>query len=277
MLGGWFWSYPFSTVDNLTPDGDSNSVMASSSYFTQPARASNYFISPSVKLGLHDTLFWKSAPYQTPRYLDGYKVMISTTTNNIANFTDTLFKAAQMIGNPATDPDTVFADFTFFPTGAFVHGEDGLYIDIASTTTPVSHVGQLRPFSVPLDAYADQNVFITFYHDSYDDNLISIDDIMVRGTLPSGIYENNLAVNIEAYPNPVVNNNIQLNFELPSETFVAIVLYDYTGRIVYSDYKGLLPQGHHFTNINTTFLAKGYYTVAVLTNDGRSIKKLIVQ
>ena len=275
----WFFSYPFSAADAFTPKGDSNVVFASSSYFTTSDQADNWFISPSVKLGDHDTLFWKSAPSQTPRFLDGYEVLISNTTNNVNVFSTVLFTAAEMTGVPANDPDTVYADFTFSSNTAFIHGLDGLYIDAAvNTSAPTIHTGQLRPFSVSLDAYANQTVFIAFHHNSFDDNLISIDDIMIRGTKNSGIKENNLVSNFNLFPNPVVkNNNVQVDFELALATNVNINVYDVAGRLMNSNSFNSLSQGRHFANINTATLAKGFYTVEIQTANGNCVKKLMVQ
>ena len=277
MPNAWFFTYPFSTVDALTPKGDSNSVFASNSYFSSPGQADNWLITPSVKLGDHDTLFWKSAPYQTPRYLDGYEILLSNTSNNFNSFNKVLFTAAQMSVNSTTSGDTVFADFTFAPAGAFVHGMDGLYIDPLVVGDNV-YTGQLRPFSTPLDSYANQTVFIAFHHNSFDDNLISIDDVMIRGTRNSGIKENNLVSNFNLFPNPVAkSNNVQIDFELALAINVNINVYDVTGRLINSNSFNSLSQGRHFANINTATLSKGFYTVEINSPNGKSTKKLIVQ
>ncbi len=287
---GWFAISPFSTVDEYetiygapgTPD--TNTVIGSSSWNNNGEGAAganlNYLVTPSVTLRTHDTLFWKSAPRQTPRFLDGYKVKISTTDNSDGSFSApltsaTLFNAAE---NTALGSDTTFSTFTFSggtPT-AFVHGLDATYIDIASTTTPISHAGQLRPFSVPLDAYAGQTVFFAFLHDSHDDNLISLDDVMVRGNPTVGINENKLDLGLNLFPNPATDN-VQVNFELAAETTVTISVYDVTGKLVNTISKGNQAQGRHFAFINTSELAKGFYTVSVQTATGLSTAKLIVK
>ncbi len=298
----WFFSYPFSMVDRyatgmsdtsttsvITPD--SNAVLAANTWSNlgdgANALEANYFITPSVLLGMHDTLFWKSAPRQTPRYLDRYSVLISHNTNNdVGSFTDTIFRAAEMIGAPpggATSTDTVFADFTFnayAPVGdtGFIHGKDGMYMDYISATqvAPISHNGRLRPFSIPLDTYSGQTIFVAFLSNSHDDNLISIDDIMIRGANVTGIKENANNISLSVFPNPA-KETAQLNFELASSTTVTISLYDIAGKLVYSENKGTMSQGRHFDVMNVAPLAKGFYTVAVQTNSGRSIVKLIVQ
>jgi len=267
--GGWFAVQPFAAVDTTN-----NVALAASSWFSSPAAASNYLITPNVQLGLHDTLFWKSAPSQTPRYLDGYQVLISTTNNSDLSFHDTLFTAAEMTAILGTN-DSVFSGYSFSP--GFVHGLDGTFTEFANDSARLH--GVLKPFSAPLDAYANQNVFIAIHHNSYDDNLISIDDMMIRGTLSTvGIKENKMDLNLSVFPNPANHNdNAQLNFELSAETSVTISVNDVTGKLIYSENKGSLAQGRHFASINTAALAKGFYTIGVQTKNGKNTAKLIVQ
>ncbi|MCW3084074.1 MAG: hypothetical protein JWP12_1440 [Bacteroidetes bacterium] len=264
--GGWFAVQPFSDVDTTN-----NVAIGANSWFDSPALAENYLITPVFNLGAHDTLFWKSAPSQTPRYLDGYQVQISTTTNDDLSFNTTLFTAAEMT---SLGSDTTFSTFGF-STG-FVHGQDGTYIDIATTTAPILHTGQLRPFSVPLDAYANQSVFIAFYHRTFDDNMISIDDFMIRGQhAPLGITENSNELGLNVFPNPATDMS-QVNYNLAAESAVVITVYDITGKVIASENKGTQATGRHFSMINTANLAKGFYTVSVQTATGRSTVKLMV-
>jgi len=287
---GYFASNPFSAVDHYptiyggTPP-DSNTVLAANSWNNNGDGAggmeSNWLVTCNIKLGAADTLFWKSAPRQTPRYVDGYEVLLSTTDNNDFSFTNVLFTAAEMNGSPATDPDTVYADYTFIPAGAFIHGQDGTYIDIASTGTAVSHAGRLRPFSVPLNAYANKNVFIAFHHNSHDDNLISFDDVMVRGT-PSnpnaGIDETNFSLGMSMYPNPVSDNTtVNLNYTVSTDAVVNIMIYDVAGKLVGKTEGGSQARGRHFATISTSGLAKGFYTVRIETTAGQQSMKLIVK
>lgn len=265
--GGWFAVQPFSPVDTLN-----NVSIAANSWFTSPALSDNFLISPSYTLQLHDTLFWKSAPSQTPRYLDGYKVLISTTTNDDLAFTTTLFTAAEMT---SLGTDTVFSTYGF--SSGFVHGQDGTYIDFATTSAPILHNGQLRPFSVPLDAYAGQTVFIAFLHESFDDNLISIDDFMIRGTnLVTGVQEHTSELGLNVFPNPSVDV-AQVNYNLTSNSNVTISIYDVTGKLISKENKGSQDAGRHFSMINTAAMANGFYTVSVQTDNTVSTTKMIVK
>lgn len=280
---GYFAVQPWSVVDQYetvygdVSNPDTNTCISASSWNNLGAAGAemNWLITPSVQLGAHDTLFWKSAPRQTPRYLDGYKVKISTTDNSDLSFTTTLFNAAE---NTALGSDTTFSTFTFSggsPT-PFIHGQDGTYIDIAGTGTNPAHMGQLRPFSIALDAYANQKVFIAFLHDSHDDNLIAFDDVMIRGDHSVGINENKLDLGLNLFPNPATDK-VQVNYELSAETTVTITVYDLTGKLVNTISKGNQAQGRHFAFINTAEMAKGFYTVTVQTTTGISTAKLIVK
>ncbi|MFL5763656.1 MAG: T9SS type A sorting domain-containing protein [Bacteroidia bacterium] len=283
---GWFAVMPFSTVDQYitpyAPGPDTNTVICANSWTNTSTPEANWLMTRSVQLGVHDTLFWKSAPFQTPRYLDGYQVLISTTTNadNTSAFSTVAFNAAEMTG---LGTDSTYSTYTFAQTGtggptAFVHGQDGMNIDWASTTAPISHRGQLRQFSYPFPAsMANAAVYVAFLHNSTDDNLLSIDDVMIRGDLPTnGINENKADLGLNLFPNPA-SDEVQVNYNLSAETNVTIELYDVTGKLIDSDAKGAQPAGRHFAHINTSDIAKGFYTVKVTTAFGQSTSKLIVK
>ena len=76
---GYFAIQPFSPVDQYqTIYGtmaapDTNTVLGCNSWTNlgDGNPEDNWLVTPSVMLGSHDTLFWKSASLQTPRYLDG--------------------------------------------------------------------------------------------------------------------------------------------------------------------------------------------------------------
>ncbi|CAN5388275.1 hypothetical protein BH10BAC1_BH10BAC1_06760 [soil metagenome] len=280
---GWYASFPFSKVDQYeTVYGtmsapDTNTVIVANSWTATLAVQQNWLITSNVQLGSADTLFWKSAPFQTPRYCDGYEVRLSTTTNleNTATFSNLLFTAAQMT---ALGSDTTYSTFTFSPPSTFVHGADGNNIDIATTTAPILHRGQLRQFSQPLNAFANMAVYVAFIGNSKDDNLVALDDIMIRGTAPTiGVNENaSASLEVVLFPNPA-SDNVQVNYTLTSDSDVTVSLYDVTGKLISSESKGEQAHGRHFAHINTSSLSKGFYTVKVVTANGQSTSKLIVR
>jgi hypothetical protein len=277
----WFQTLSFADTDlYISGTMDTNLVMSSNSWFSAPDQANNWLITRNIQLGDYDTLYWRSAPVQTPRYLDGYEVKLSTTTNDDLAFTHVLFTAAEMTVLSSISGDSaIFANHTFSTPG-FVHGLDGTYIEPKVNRPNGAYTGELRPFFVPLHDYANQNVFIAFHHNSYDDNLISIDDILIRGSASNpnaGVSEKSkFDLNLNVFPNPA-DDHAQLNFQLTTETEVTITVCDVTGKLVYSENKGKLQQGRHFATINTATLSKGFYTVGVQTANSRNTTKLIVK
>ena len=101
---------------------------------------------------------------------------------------------------------------------------------------------------------------------------------MIRGTLPTiGVNDKDVTnLDLNLFPNPATDN-VQVNYTLSSDTDVTINMYDVTGKLVASESKGEQAHGRHFAHINTANLAKGFYTVKVVTSFGASTSKLIVR
>jgi hypothetical protein len=273
--GDWFAAGAFADVD--TTD---NVVLASNSWTNNAATpVSNWLITRSVKLGNNDTLFWKSAPFQTPLYLDGYDVRLSTATNSDLDFTTILFRAAEFTGSNGTN-DSLFTGYNYAPTTGtptpFIHGFDWTYIENNNDSSRWR--GVLRTHKVGLNAYAGATVFIAFHANSHDDNLLSLDDVLIRGELPNGITESGINLNLNVFPNPASNDaNVQVNYNLQNATTVNIKVYDVTGKLVANQAKDVQAQGFHTESINTSNLNSGFYTISVETKEGRSTTKLIVK
>lgn len=261
----WFWSQVFA-------DGDTAqfiNCMAARSWFEEIGQAKNYLITRAIPIvDGNAVLYWRSAPFQTPRYLDGYKVLISSTTNDIEAFTDTIFVAAEMLQlAPPADTSGNFAAYVFSP--GFVHGLDGTYIE--PTSSAMRNRGKLRPFSYNLSAYAGKFIFVAFYHDSDDDNLISVDEILVTGT-----YDPNFGLDkalipglsMRAYPNPADRwLTVELHADKPLQD-LQIQILDASGRAVTNEYIGTV-QGHRQIPLDVSRLASGLYALRLLDN-GRS-------
>lgn len=71
-------------------DDTTNFAAASPSWFTAVAAADRWMITPAISVGANMSLYWKGQA-QDPDYPDGYKVMISETGKNKADFTTTAF------------------------------------------------------------------------------------------------------------------------------------------------------------------------------------------
>ncbi|SFT46693.1 Por secretion system C-terminal sorting domain-containing protein [Lishizhenia tianjinensis] len=74
------------TEDSLYAD----TVAASTSYFDPIDRADRWLITPPINLGAYGNILNWEAMSADPSFPDDYKVLISTTDNNISSFTDTL-------------------------------------------------------------------------------------------------------------------------------------------------------------------------------------------
>jgi hypothetical protein len=272
--GQWYWSVAFSDSDFYLPNGvDTNGVFASNSWLAVLQRNDNWLITPPIWIAdANAVLSWKSAPYQTPRYLDGYVVLASTTSNFEDQFTDTLFVAAENTIIPTSFPDSTFARFGF--SNGFVHGEDGTYIEYDTDSTRFR--GVLRPFSESLAQYSGQRIYIAFVHNSFDDNLISIDDILVMGTETDlSAKAKTPSIGFDVHPNPV-SDRLNVNVILPSATPLMVEVRDITGKLIDSFAKGVFMTGEHQFSYDARTLANGTYFITLSTPNGNTSKKFIV-
>ncbi len=72
------------------PLNSGNGTVSSTSYFSPVNRADRWLITPQLSMGTFGNFIsWKGMSYD-PSFPDSYKIMISTTGNAIADFSDTL-------------------------------------------------------------------------------------------------------------------------------------------------------------------------------------------
>lgn len=113
-----------------------DTAAVSTSWYSVPAQADDWMITPPIALTAKATLSWKAFAID-PDFRDGYEVRISTGGNNVSDFTTVLFST----GAEQTTITTRFAD---------------------------------------LQAYTGQTVYIAFRNNSFNKNLLFIDDIKVE-------------------------------------------------------------------------------------------------
>ena len=78
-----------SLVDPLDPEAK---IVGSTSYFEPEAKAYRFLVTPQITLGDYGNfLYWRSRSHD-PSFPDWIMVLVSTTGNNINDFTDTLFR-----------------------------------------------------------------------------------------------------------------------------------------------------------------------------------------
>jgi Secretion system C-terminal sorting domain/Cleaved Adhesin Domain len=275
----WFWSAPFSDLDTI----GNTSVMASSSWTNSSQPTENILVTPSVFIGdTNATLYWKATTRQTPRYLDGYQVLIAGTSNDLTAFLDTVFVASEYTSLDNQGLPFDFSSYTFTPgptlnpMAPFVHGMDGTYTELDPSSDSSRLVGLLRPFSVDLSAYSGQTIFVMFRHYCVDDNLICVDDILITGTDMTGIQESEGGIAFKTYPNPA-NDVVHISFELVDAAPVTINVYDITGKLVQTEQKGNLSPGYQNLQIDLGSVIAGVYRVELVTGNVRSNSRVVVQ
>ncbi len=262
--GNWYWS------PNAFGGFDSTGCVFSSSWFNSPAACANYFITPPIQIiDGAAVLNWKSAPRQTPRYLDGYQILVSTTDNYEISFTDTIFSAAEYTSGGSANGYN-FSLYGFTP--GFQHGADSTYVEFDADSS--AFIGLLRPFSVSLAQYSGQTIYIAFLHDAFDDNLIALDDILVTGNLSVGINETELLTSATLYPNPATDR-AHLRFNTSKAGNTNFSIYDVQGRIVKSQSMYLTGLAQEIV-IPVRDLATGHYTLIAESNGSVSRFPLVI-
>jgi hypothetical protein len=258
----WFLNTPFAPQDTAA-----KKVYASSSWLFNQVQNRNYMVLPRFwVLDANTSISWKSAPYQAPRYLDGYAVVVSVSgSNGAADFTDTIFRAAQMIPN-ANGSLGIGKDIsTYSFSQGYVHANgltDTLYFKKRSTTALDTNVYNclLEPHTISLAAYVGRHISVAFLHQSDDDNMISIDDILIKGQKIRLSAQNNYAnpMAVFAYPNPT-RSNLNIEYNLKNTAVVSAFLYDVQGKVVWQQPRMLHLVGAHYHKINVENMPKGSY------------------
>lgn len=268
--GNWYWQEQWQGSDTMTQGG----VLVSSSWLANNADgAENWLILPPFHFPDNTTMLsWKSAPFQGPRYTDGYTVVLSAFKNFPPQFTDTLFTHAQMTG---IGLDTIVSTFTF--SDGYVHANGFTNNNYFYYNEDLNGFnGLLEPHSVSLAPYAGFTVYIAFVHDSDDDNLMALDDILLTGTLVVSTNEVENISSIKVFPNPA-SNYIQANYTSTSNDAVDIRIFDIQGRMVESQLGISNTAGEFQHTIDISNLPKGTYELVFYQNGTLSTKPFIKQ
>lgn len=269
--GEWFPIYVFANADSITPGGDTNVALAANSWFVSPAQAKNWLITQSVDIPAGATgavLKFKSATRQTPFYLDGYEVYLSNTDNDLPSFTNLLYTAAEYASGAVT-LGSDFASYTFTPSSAWIQGWNGtaeVPSEFEYDGDSARLIGVLTEKTISIGAYAGQTIFIAFLHNSFDDNLTSVDDIVIDAMTNVG--EVNSVTSVSVYPNPTVNLvTVEMNISQASAASVVTVT-DIFGRMIHTESLGMLNEGANKFTVDATEYATGTYNVTVKTANG---------
>lgn len=278
----WFW-------DSLDFFGNNLGVLKSQSWLMNNAPDNrNWLILPRLEIvDANAVLSWSSAPYQGPRYMDGYTVLVSITDRDLSAsvnpFMDTLFTAAEMVSINNGNNSLMVSDYTF--SDGYIHADsytDSMYFlhpgedTLNFTDAENFNLGQLEPHSVDLSAYVGRSIYIAFLHNSSDDNQIELDNILVKGTTPViSTKKISEELGLEIFPNPT-RDYINLSYEVIENTEISAQIYDMQGRLmqVYNNLSSTA--GEHQHRINVSDLASGNYNI-VITSEGQRLSKSFIK
>ena len=144
-----------------------------------------------------------------------------------------------------------------------------------SAFTP-STAAQWRKDTVLLTNYAaNQNVFVKFEANSAYGNNLYLDNVnLAFGT--TGIGTVAVPVKFDVYPNPA-SDRASVDFSLDTKDNITLEVINNIGEVVYSRNEKGLGAGDYTFEIPTTGLSSGIYMVNVRTNEGTSLKKLVIK
>jgi hypothetical protein len=252
----WAQSTGFADQDST------NDILMSSSWLANANEVNrNWLMTPPISI-IDSTavLYWKSAPYQLPKYMDGYKVVVSVTNNVESSFTDTIAVFAEYLQG---DENTPFVFSSGIMHTAFQFNADTL-----------RHTGILQQWEASLANYAGKTIYVAFLHDSHDDNLISLDDVLIKGTKATGIKTLNSNLKTGVYPNPA-SRFIQAEYALSETSSVRYSIIDVNGKEVESLSRGIQMAGNQNLSIDVEHFSAGLYQLIIQTNQGNFSSKFI--
>lgn len=254
--------------DIISYDTTNNIGIRSFSWFENPNRASSVLMTPPIYLNDNSgVLYWKSKPQQGPRYQDGYKVyVLEGSLNNPDNVPfqslDYNFAMKELDVTNSSPLKTITSlkelkrDFGFVPEDGFNHTEYTL-----PNPNPLGDIDSTRQhpfmqkFNLSLEQYTGF-IRIAFVHDSYDNNSIILDDLLITGNGVIGskeIYSDDLKM----FPNPTVDH-LFIQF---SDSWIKpeIKIFDINGRLVMNQILhnlepikvGTLEPGQYFVQLKT--------------------------
>jgi len=103
----------------------------------------------------------------------------------------------------------------------------------------------------------------------------SIDNLYIQQQ-PTGIERPSNVYEFAAYPNPTTGK-LNLNFTLPSESDVALNVWDMTGRSVMTQNLENQSEGGHQLELNLESMPDGMYLVKVKTISGEKSVRILIK
>lgn len=181
----WYWESEINRDSNTT----NNYGLTSVSWLEDDSKLNlNWLILPLLEVPDPDyALYWRSASFQGPAFLDGYKVWVSENSNipESGDFSTLLFEAASMIAS-----NDICAGLTSLNLNCYTFSDGYIHADGFTKSEYFEtrynedfgvflHYGFLEPHEVSLAAFAGKEIYIAFLHDALKGNNLQLDDIIV--------------------------------------------------------------------------------------------------
>jgi hypothetical protein len=232
--------YSTATWDMMPWDVDSAFFYAATSWFDSPGQADNWLeMGPITMPAGAATLSWYVK--NNPSYRDGYEVMMNTSGLSSGDFSDANFYSRTDIGNVFNAADTTWTQVT--------------------VNVPASYMGQ--------------TVYLAFHHNANDQDVLYLDEFLLKEATV-GVHElNNDFTLSEVFPNPAnTNTNFNINLKLGAD--VAYTITDLSGKVLVSQKELNRPAGSNRISLNTEGLANGMYYLNVSAGNTKLTKKFQV-
>ncbi|MEQ1744649.1 MAG: hypothetical protein ABMA02_04435 [Saprospiraceae bacterium] len=262
----WFWDSDLGDPN----DPPVNFAFTSCSFLKDGLPNQNWLITPPVFVADSTVMLsWRSSSFEGPGYLDGYKILVSTASNEpfLGVFTDTLFVAAEM--TEALVPGSLLVEDYLFSPG-YIHADSYTQPDYFFLLDPSAqaYTGRLEPHTANLARYVGQYIYIAFLHDSQDDNILQIDDIaIVRGESTSAAEPGVLNLGLRVLPNPVSDHATVSWQAVRAARSGLLTISDVLGKLVLEQAVPDLSVG--FAKLHLGRLAAGTYACSLATAGGQ--------
>lgn len=245
----WMGFYSVDPAAFMPGDGDTAYYVGAVSWFNPAGIADNWITFGPITIpatGAEISFYNRS----NPGYADGFQVFVSTT--GTGPYTDF---------DPAVDTP-IFAKADCHTPGC---------PQLASDTVFTEHTAELG-------AWAGQRVYIGFWHNSNDGDLIQLDHFLMTEADNVGLNETAKNGNklFQNQPNPADKiTTIHYNLGQFNDK-VALEVFDVMGRKVHEVKIGEQAAGKHSIAIDASILSSGTYYYTLKTGDDRMTRKMIV-
>jgi hypothetical protein len=277
LPGAWFWDRDL--VDTLN-----NDCYTSASFLKSFTRNRNWLILPKIHIPDDSYWFcWRSQPFEGPGFMDGYRVLVSTTSNlpSDKGFKDTLFAAAETVSLPQ-QPTLNLNAFTF--SKGYIHAQgftDSNYFFIDKVALPNGATFEyyrciFEPHAVSLKAYAGKEIFIAILHDAFRDNILQIDDILITNAKTTATQTPDADIQeLQVLGHSAQTDALYIRWTLRTAQAHRLLVTDAQGR-VWADQHFDRARGENLWHLDH-LPAAGVYFVVLCTEKGEKVVKKCVR